>query len=65
VGDIRSLLRVRCGDKVRVLPIPVGRGGWLRRRMGFGGRGGDASLSIIDRVVAAIEERLLWSRFGL
>jgi serine protease SohB len=65
VGDIRALLRERYGDKVRVLPIPVGRGVWWRRRMGFGGAGGDTSLALVDRVVAAIEERLQWSRFGL
>lgn len=65
VGDLREVLRERYGDKVRVLPIATGRGGWLRRRMGFGGGSDDASLAIVDRVIAAIEERLLWGRFGL
>jgi signal peptide peptidase SppA len=64
VGDLRALLRERYGEKVRVLPIPVGRGGWFRRRMGFSA--GDASVAgLVDRVIAMIEERMLWSRFGL
>jgi ClpP class serine protease len=66
IGDLRSLLRERYGEKVRVLPIPIGRGGWWRRRMGFGGGGGeDVSVALVDRVMAAIEERMLWNRFGL
>jgi signal peptide peptidase SppA len=64
VGDLRSILRNRYGEKVRVLPIPVGRGGWFRRRMGFSG--GEASVAgLVDRVIAMIEERTLWGRFGL
>jgi len=66
VGDLRSVLRERYGEKVRVLPIAIGRGGWLRRRMGFGSGGSDdTSLALVDRVMAAIEERMLWNRFGL
>jgi len=65
VGDLREVLRERYGDKVRVLPIATGRGGWLRRRMGFGGGSDDTSLALVERVIVAIEERLLWGRFGL
>jgi serine protease SohB len=65
VGDLRSVLRERYGEKVRVLPIATERGGWLRRRMGFSSAGGSLAAGLVDPVIAAIEERLLWSRFGL
>jgi signal peptide peptidase SppA len=65
VGDLRSVLRERYGEKVRVLPIPTGRGGWWRRRMGFTSGGEAFAMSLVERVIAAVEERLLWSRFGL
>ena len=64
IGDLRSVLREHYGEKVRVLPIPTGRGGWLRRRLGVD-HGGDMAAGLVDRVIATIEERLMWNRFGL
>jgi signal peptide peptidase SppA len=64
VGDLRSLLRERYGEKARILPIPVGKGGWFRRRMGLAGPD-DFTVGLIDRAIATVEERMLWSRFGL
>ncbi len=68
VGDLREILRGEFGEDVRVLPIPTGRSGWLRRRMGMStiGQESAAGLSVaINHVLAVIEERLLWNRFGL
>lgn len=65
VGDLRSVLRERYGEKVRVLPVPTERGAWWRRRMGFSRGGEDFTVGLVDRVTAVIEERLMWSRFGL
>ena len=65
VGDLRSVLRERYGEKVRVLPVPTERGGWWRRRMGFSRGGEDFTVGLVDRVIAMVEERLMLSRFGL
>jgi signal peptide peptidase SppA len=65
IGDLRGTLRARFGEKVRLrlvptekrrrwwpLPWPVGRS-----RAGVG--------EVAAEALAAIEERLLWNRFGL
>ena len=62
VGDLRSLMRERYGDDVRLRPIPTERNVW-RRRLGLD-RDDQAALAV-DRLVAAVEDRLLWGRFGL
>ncbi len=66
IGDLRSVLRDRFGDKVRmkVLGDKKSRLGSL---LGFGRN--TESLSplghIADGLVASVEERLYWNRFGL
>ena len=69
LGDVRSIMRSRFGDKVK-LKVIGGGGSWLRRRSGLGdnflprpGFGLPANLSA--DLLAAIEARSLWSRFGL
>ena len=78
LGDLRTHMRQRFGDKVRLPVIPFG-GGWLKRRLGMEGRfgmgagsvwrGGLASGHLLDGLgadlLSAIEARALWSRFGL
>jgi len=68
IGDVRAVMRERFGDKVR-FAVMAPRRSWLRERFGIGdsyrpGRfaGGDAW---VDAVIAAIEDRLMWNRFGL
>ena len=68
IGDLRSVMRERFGDKVRFALIAPRRS-WLRDRFGIGGSsaprwfaGGDAWF---DAAIAAIEDRLTWNRFGL
>ncbi len=63
IGDIRSLLRERYGDKVRLRMIATERNRW-RRRLGLDG-GDRKALAFVDQAVALIEDRLTWSRFGL
>ena len=71
IGDMRTTLRERYGKKVRMRTIGR-RPGWLRRRFGFGG-GVENSAPILpfegggllDNVIAAVEARAWWSRFGL
>ncbi len=60
LGDLRSALRKRYGDKVRLRPIAT-----ERRRM-LGRLGLSASVSgLVDAVIDGLAERSLWSRYGL
>jgi serine protease SohB len=66
VGDLRSTLRERYGEKVR-MPLIAERGFFARRIPGLG-----ASLeTMLDRptfaeeAVSALEARALWGRYGL
>jgi serine protease SohB len=59
VGDLRGVMRRKFGDKVKLRPIKTPRN-WLQKRFGVT-RGGEVATDIL----AAIEERLIWSRFGL
>jgi signal peptide peptidase SppA len=68
LGDLRSVVRDRFGEKVKFRVIGQERG-WLRRKLGL--RGGDrGSLpdlggSFASGLLAAMEERAWWSRLGL
>ncbi len=55
LGELRSLMRQRYGDKVK-LPIFKRSQGWLARR--FSG-------SEMMQIFAAVEERLMWDRYRL
>ncbi len=59
IGDLRSVLRRRFGDKVKMRVVGERRS-WWRRRLGLGlGRQWAAE------AMAAVEDRALWARFGL
>jgi signal peptide peptidase SppA len=58
LGDARSVLRARFGERVKLVPVGPARN-WLRRRMGAEGPGW------IDELWAAAEARALWARIGL
>jgi len=64
-GELRATLRARYGDKVRTPLISAERSFLGLRMPGIGmfgrlGRGG-----LADDMLAAVEERALWSRYGL
>jgi serine protease SohB len=59
IGDLRTIVRGRFGDKVNLVPVTPQRG-WLRRRLGLEFSGGWA-----EHVLATVEERALWARYGL
>lgn len=61
LGDLRGVLRKEFGDKVRLLRVGERRS-WLRFRLGPQGA---ARAGWLDDLAAALEERVLWSRFGL
>jgi serine protease SohB len=62
-GDLLSVLREAYGEKVRLKVIPMEKS-MLRRRLGLAG-GDRLAASLVERLIATVEERLLWSRFGL
>jgi serine protease SohB len=72
IGDLRSGLRQRFGDKVRMPLITPERGFFGRRALGIGS---DASLlgvgpraaplGLAEDMIAALEARALWARYGL
>jgi len=65
IGTAHDDLSARFGDKVDIRLFEPGRSGFLRRRL-FGGAAGDAAALVdFDNVLAAVERRSLFSRYGL
>ena len=66
IGDLRTVMREEFGDKVRFRHFGAQRS-WLRTRLGLGPTlaGGQASGAWADDLLAALEARALWARFGL
>jgi serine protease SohB len=69
IADMRGVLQDRFGEKVRIVPMGE-RQGWLRRRLGIRAGGEEFAPPALGAgfaagMLAAIEERFLWSRFGL
>lgn len=64
VGDMRSFLKSRFGEKASVRLISPPRG-LFGRRVGLGGVSGRLAAEAADGALQALEERALWSRFGL
>jgi serine protease SohB len=65
-GDLRSALRERYGDKVRMPLISAEKGFFGRKVQGIGllGALGDRQ-GLADDVISALETRAVWSRYGL
>jgi signal peptide peptidase SppA len=61
-GDIRTTLRARFGDKVRLRPIGFERGLLSRRLPGASGIDAEA---LTGSILASLEARASWARFGL
>jgi signal peptide peptidase SppA len=68
IGDLRSVMRERFGNKVKFNIIPQ-RKSWLKDRLGIGSKISSEKFSTsnawVDAAIGNIEERLIWSRFGL
>jgi hypothetical protein len=76
IGDLRSTLRARFGDKVVTPLIAAERSLFGRARPGIGlarvdaiGSGGFDPLAygaeLAGGMISALEERALWARYGL
>jgi serine protease SohB len=61
IGDLRSVMRQRYGDKVKLRLVGAERS-WLRRRLGLT-RSGPEDWG--EALIAAAEARALWARYGL
>ena len=66
IGELRQTLRARYGDKVALKRVDGPRP-WWRRRLGFAGppAGPSGPEDWVAGLLAAVEERAHWSRFGL
>ena len=64
LGEMRDVMRQKLGDKVRFKPVRH-RMGWLQGRLGRGLNAGIGKEGWAGDLIAAVEERALWSRFGL
>jgi signal peptide peptidase SppA len=66
LGDLRSVMRERFGETVKLRLVAGSKPWWKRRAAGT-----DAGLSVplasdlASDLISAVEERLIWSRFGL
>ncbi len=67
LGDLRSVLRQRFGDRIRLVPVG-GRRGWLSRQLRPGTLLDDGWAGERDwagELISVLEARALWSRYGL
>jgi serine protease SohB len=63
IGDMRSFLRARFGDKVRTPLIAASKSLFARRIPGLGNV--EIGPGLADEAISALEERAIWSRYGL
>lgn len=70
LGDLRSVVRQRFGDKVRLVPVGSRRG-WLSRQLRPGVRAGSwegagsGERDWAGELITAVEARAWWARYGL
>jgi len=77
IGDLRSVLRERFGDKL-VTPLVSAERGWLGRRLlgtvgevrlaapaTFGLSSSGLSSGVAEDLISALEARAIWARYGL
>ena len=68
IGEMTSVIKERYGERVRFHPVGP-RQSWLKRKLGASslGHGAEAGYasSLAADLLAVLEERALWSRFGL
>ena len=66
LGDLREVMRDLYGEDVRLRVVDE-RLPWWKRRFGmrFGERGEDWAHNLAGNLITAVEERMIWNRFGL
>ncbi len=63
IGDVRSVMREKYGNDVRLVPVAERRS--FLRSVFVRTRAPAIEADFADRVLTAVEERLIWSRLGL
>lgn len=64
LGDVRTIMRERFGERVRIREISTDGAGFLRRKLGFAGSH-RAAADLAPGLIAALDEWAQWKRFGL
>jgi serine protease SohB len=65
IGDLRSVLRERFGEKV-VTPLVSAERGWLGRRVPGVNAGHEVlQAGLAEDLISALEARAIWARYGL
>ena len=62
LGDMKSVMRQKLGDKVRLRVVGAEKG-WLQRRLGLGTQ--FPNMNLPADLLATAEVRAHWARFGL
>ena len=65
LGDMRSFLKLRYGEKTKLRLVSQPKGIFGRRLGLFGSQSPEMIGAAADSVLGALEERASWSRFGL
>ena len=65
LGDVRTAMRTRFGDKVALRLVAEARGGLLSRLLRRGGAPGGIGAGFAADAIAALEERAAFARYGL
>ena len=66
LGDVRTVLRERYGKTVKLKVIGESKSWWMRwMGLGFRSPGLARPPELAESLIAAVEERLIWNRFGL
>lgn len=65
IGDLRTVLRARYGDKVHTPLIETRPSLFARRTSGILSGGADIGAGAAEALLSGAEERTLWSRYGL
>lgn len=67
LGDLRTVLRDRFGERVRLRAVGASKS-WFRRRLGFAlssPDGLDSHEAFVNGIVNVLEARALWARYGI
>ncbi|MGH1575489.1 S49 family peptidase [Methylobacterium sp. P31] len=65
LGDVRSAMRARFGDKVDLRLVAEARGGLLSRLLRRGGAPGGIGGGLAEGAIAALKEHAAFARYGL